>query len=96
MSQCALGDNSQQTSGLQQGRCFPIYEILSQVLDPRNKKATGGYCIVSRVRVLVTQSCLALCDPMDCNCQAPLSMGILQARILEWAAIPFSRGSFLT
>ena len=26
--------------------------------------------------------------------QAPLSMGILQARILEWVAIPFSRGSF--
>ena len=27
-------------------------------------------------------------------CQAPLSMGILQARIVEWVAIPFSRGSF--
>ena len=27
------------------------------------------------------------------GCQAPLSMGILQARILEWVAIPFSRGS---
>ena len=26
--------------------------------------------------------------------QAPLSMGILQARILEWVSIPFSRGSF--
>ena len=26
--------------------------------------------------------------------QAPLSMGILQARILEWVAIPSSRGSF--
>ena len=26
-------------------------------------------------------------------CQAPLSMGILQARILEWVAMPFSRGS---
>ena len=59
-------------------------------------KATGGYCIISKVKVLVTQSCLALCDPMDCNCQASLSMGILQARILQWAAIPFSRGSFLT
>ena len=26
-------------------------------------------------------------------CQAPLSMGILQARILKWVAMPFSRGS---
>ena len=42
---------------------------------------------------LVTQLCLTLCDPVDCSCQTPLSMGILQARILEYAGIPFSRGS---
>ena len=36
----------------------------------------------------VTQSCLTLCDPMDY-----LDHEILQARILEWAAFPFSRGS---
>ena len=36
----------------------------------------------------------ALCDPLDCIAhQAPLSMGILQARILEWAAMPSSMGS---
>ena len=39
------------------------------------------------VLCLVTQSCPTLCNPMDC------SHGILQARILEWVAIPFSRGS---
>ena len=39
---------------------------------------------------IVAQLCLALFDSMDCS---PLSMGILQARILEWIAIPFSRGS---
>ena len=43
---------------------------------------------VSEVKVKVTQSCPALCDPMDYTVQ-----GILQARILEWVAIPFSRGS---
>ena len=38
------------------------------------------------------QSCLTLWNPMDSiACQAPLSMGILQARILEWVAMPFSR-----
>ena len=36
---------------------------------------------------LVTQLCLTLCDPTDIACQAPLSMEILQARILEWAAL---------
>ena len=42
---------------------------------------------------LVAQPCLTLCDPMDCSHQAPLSMGLLQARILEWVAMPSSRGS---
>ena len=40
---------------------------------------------------LVTQSCPTLCDPMDCGPPALLSMGILQARTLEWVAISFSR-----
>ena len=39
----------------------------------------------------VTQSCPTLGNPIAC--QAPLSMGILQARILEWVAMPSSRGS---
>ena len=38
------------------------------------------------------QSCPALCDPMDWNPGSSVH-GILQARILEWVAIPFSRGS---
>ena len=39
------------------------------------------------------QSCLTLCDPMDCSLPASSVHGILQARILEWVAISFSRGS---
>ena len=42
---------------------------------------------------LVTQSCLTLCDPMDCNLLASSVHGISQARILEWIAITSSRGS---
>ena len=34
-----------------------------------------------------------LCDPMDCSLPGSSVHGILQARILEWVAIPFSRGS---
>ena len=41
----------------------------------------------------VTQSCLTLVTQWTVACQAPLSMGILQASILEWVAMPFSRGS---
>ena len=44
--------------------------------------------------VLVTQSCLILCDLMECSQPGSSVHGILQARILEWLAIPFSRGSF--
>ena len=41
----------------------------------------------------VTQSRPTLCDPMDCSLPGSSVHGILQARILEWVAFPFSRGS---
>ena len=43
--------------------------------------------------MLVTQSGPILCDPMDCNPPESSVHGILRARILEWVAIPFFRGS---
>ena len=41
----------------------------------------------------VAQSCLTLCDPMDCSLPGFSVHGIFQARVLEWVAISFSRGS---
>ena len=41
----------------------------------------------------VAQLCPTLCDPMDCNLPGFSIHGILQARILEWVTISFSRGS---
>ena len=41
---------------------------------------------------LVTQLHLILETPWDVECQAPLSLGIFQARLLEWVAISFSSG----
>ena len=46
--------------------------------------------LVLKVKVKVAQSCPTLWDPMDC-----IVHGTLQARILEWVAFPFSRGSSL-
>ena len=43
------------------------------------------------VCVLVIESCLTLLHPMDCSLPDSSVHGILQARILEWVAIPFSR-----
>ena len=48
-----------------------------------------GFCCCS-----VVQLCLTLCDPMDCSPPGSSVHGILQARILEWVAISFYRGSF--
>ena len=43
--------------------------------------------------VLVTQLCPTLCNPMECSPPGSSVHGILQARILEWIGIPFSRAS---
>ena len=40
----------------------------------------------------VAQSCPILCDPVDCSPSSSSVHGILQARILVWVAISFSRG----
>ena len=45
------------------------------------------------MKVLVAQSCPTLCHPIDCSPSGSAVHGILQARILEWVAVPFSRGS---
>ena len=44
--------------------------------------------LIGKHKVKVTQLCLTVCDPMDC-----IVHGIFQARILEWVAMPFYRGS---
>ena len=49
----------------------------------------GNYCYCCEV----AQSCLTLCNPTDCSLPGSSIYGISQARILEWVAISFSRGS---
>ena len=51
------------------------------------------YHTVYGFNVLVAQSCPTLYNPMDCSPPGSSVHAILQARILEWVAIPFSRGS---
>ena len=47
----------------------------------------------SVVHAKLLQSCPALCDPTACSLPGSSVYGVLQARILEWVAMPFSRGS---
>ena len=46
-----------------------------------------------KVKVLVAQSCPTLCDSMDCSPPGSSFHGILQARMLKWVAMPFSKRS---
>ena len=67
-----------------------ILDTLSRV-SRVSRKQSNTYCL--NVEVLVAQSCLNLCGPMDC-CPPGFSLhGIFQARILECVAISSSRGS---
>ena len=61
-------------------------KFVSNYYNPRLSPELWSYR-----KVLVAQLCPTLCDPMDYSPLAPLS--ILQARILEWVAIPYSRRS---
>ena len=62
---------------------------------PWNEEATDLSFPVfnTKVKVLVTHLYLKFCDPMDCSPSSSSVHSISQARILEWAAIPFFRGS---
>ena len=48
------------------------------------------------MKLIVAQSSLSLCDLVDCSSPGSSVHGILQARILEWVAMPSSRNSRLT
>ena len=60
------------------------------IAEPNKKKSP---LLASEVKLLVAQSYLTLCNPMDYSPPGSSIQEILQARILEWVAIPFSRGS---
>ena len=64
-----------------------------QSLKRRKSCHLGQHGWVLKALVLVAQSCLTLCNPMDCSPPGSPLHGILQARILERIATAFSRGS---
>ena len=61
------------------------------LLHPHSTPALDTYR--SEKESELAQLCPTLCDPVDCSPPGSSVHGILQARILEWVAIPFSRGS---
>ena len=64
------------------------------ILGEVRQRKTNTILLREKVKVLVAQSCLILCDPMGCSPPGSSVHGILQTRILDWVANSFSRGSF--
>ena len=75
--------NSSQTEATMQKKLSGTFKLPASVLQD----------IKEEVKVLFAQLCPTLCGPVDCSPPGSSVHGILQARILEWVAIPFSRGS---
>ena len=71
------------------GRGGAAGEQMKKPLQQSGQDHFMGVCVC----VLVTQSCLTLCNHMDCSLLGSSVHEILQVRILEWVAIPFSGGS---
>ena len=64
---------------------------VDSILKGRDITLPTKACLVKENEV--AQSCPALCDPMDCSPPGSSIHGVFQARIREWVAISFSRGS---
>ena len=80
------------TQGAQGGK-LQIWGYLCEACLWFPETLPSPFLTCSNVCVLVAQLYLPLGDPMDCSLRGSSVRGILQARILEWVAIPFSRGS---
>ena len=72
----------------------PRKNFYSQILDSNFEMHRKKERKKERKESEVSHPCPTLHNPMDCSLQGSSIHGILQARVLEWVAISFSRGSF--
>ena len=99
----SLCDNEGDLSGSTKHRCFPVLFKTSNARKPLEQdiQIVGTEepkflvfsfvdCVCACAKLL--QSCPTLWDPMDCSPPGSSVHGLLQARILEWVAMPSSRG----
>ena len=75
--------------GASDGENETILEMSGVLVTSAQQSEHAQRCVCSG-----TQSYPSLCDPMDCSPPGSSVHGILQARILEWVAMPSSRVSF--
>ena len=70
-----------------------LYQGLKSHLLLLEERAVPPH-LLGLLRACLVPSIVSLCDPMDCSPPGSSVHGILQARILEWVAMPSSRGFF--
>ena len=92
-SQCAFSQRAP-CKGLPLGTIARTQGSCCLALCPSHFRYLLVGCFRPEKESEVSQSCLTLWDPMDCSLPGSSIHGILQARTLEWVAIPFSKGSF--
>ena len=86
-------------TGLLTGWVLGILGGWPSVLQAASSPTSQALCVLhpayhfSSVKCEIAQSCPTLCDSMDCSLPGSSVHGIFQARVLEWVAISFSRGS---
>ena len=71
---------------------LPLKTYFNDSKKKKIKPSTLFPRVFKNMCVLVAQTCLPLCDPMDFSPPGSSVHGIIQAKILEWVAIPFSEG----
>ena len=64
-----------------------------QVATIASIQITNSKTFLCAERKEIAQSCPTVCSPIDCSLPSSSVHGIFQARVLEWVAISFSRGS---
>ena len=71
-----------------------LTRLLSPWDSPVKNNGVGCHVLLQCRKVKIeseaAQSCLTLCDPMDCSLPGSSAHGIFQARVLEWVAVAFS------
>ena len=72
--------------------CQQVRQLCTKLVQ-RNRHMYSDVCAVCVCVCVVAQSCPTLCNPMDCSPPGSSVHGILQESLVQWVAIPFSKGS---
>ena len=83
------------TSNVQHESESISWSIMSDSFQPHGLQHTrlSSPALSEKLESEVAQSCLTLCNSMNCSLPGSSVHGIFQASVLDWVAIPFSRGS---